>query len=209
MIFGKMQVMKQIFFVFVFHILVLGFYLYHPVVESRLAVSPMVAPYWLMLERASNKEFLYKGVPGDKEKSVLIRTFRVKTGVPGQRPTPLSQRMGREYWLITAKSISADNPETAPYFLTLNIPAPTEYPFGPSPYEECNGSASSSPRRDGQCNWQLLGEFGLHGVNGDESKLSDDDPGSSGCIRHSDADIAYLYQLLDLATPVRYYIDDK
>lgn len=42
---------------------------------------------------------------------------------------------------------AVDNPETAPYFLTLDIPVSDEEPFGPAPYLEC----------DGQCNWVLPG----------------------------------------------------
>jgi hypothetical protein len=156
--------------------------------------------YWFVLYRKSNKEELYRGIPGDKERSKLLKTFRVKSGIPGERPTPLPQLVGREYWLITKKESSAENPETAPYFITLDIPAPTEPPYGPVPYEEC----------DGQCDWILPGAFGLHGVNGDISRLSDENPGSSGCVRHSDEDITYLYQLLDpQKSEIRYYIKDE
>jgi lipoprotein-anchoring transpeptidase ErfK/SrfK len=131
---------------------------------------------------------------------VLLKTFSVKTGIPEERPTPLPQLVGRDYWLITDKASSKDNPETAPYFLTLNIPAPESSPYGPSPYDECNG----------QCNWILPGAFGLHGVNGDKTKLAEENPGSSGCIRHTDEDITYLYNLLDLRKEkVRYYIEDR
>jgi len=155
--------------------------------------------YWLILHRKSNLEFLYFGIPGKKDESKLIKTFRVKTGIPGARPTPLPKLLGRDYWLITAKAESKDNPETAPYFLTLDIPVSDNEPFGPKPYLECNG----------QCNWTRFGEFGLHGVNGDFSKLSDEDPGSSGCIRHSDEDIAFLYLTLEPEKyKIRYYIED-
>jgi hypothetical protein len=156
--------------------------------------------YWFILHRKSNKEYLYKGTPGERKKSVLLKTFSVKTGIPEERPTPLPQLVGRDYWLITDKASSKDNPETAPYFLTLNIPAPESSPYGPSPYDECNG----------QCNWILPGAFGLHGVNGDKTKLAEENPGSSGCIRHTDEDITYLYNLLDLRKEkVRYYIEDR
>ncbi len=156
--------------------------------------------YWLLLFRKSNREYLYFGVPGDKIHSSLKKAFIVKTGIPGERPTPLPEKLGRKYWLITDKSVSVDNPETAPYFLTLDIPVSDTAPYGPYPYEEC----------EGQCNWKLPGAFGLHGVNGDKSRLSVDDPGSSGCIRHSDEDITYLYTILDpKVSPVRYYIEDK
>lgn len=162
--------------------------------------------YWFVLHRKSNVEYLYKGIPEDKNKSTLLRTFIVKTGIPGERPTPLPKILGKDYWLITKKASSADNPETAPYFLTLNIPVPTGEPFGPKPYLECNGP---SGERGKQCNWQLPGEFGLHGINGDESRLSTDNPGSSGCIRHSDADITYLYNILKPELDeIRYYIED-
>lgn len=156
--------------------------------------------YWLLLNRKSNIEFLYKGVPGDSKNSELIRTFNVKTGIPGERPTPLPKLLGKNYWVITSKQESKENPETAPYFLKLNIPVAEEEPFGPEPYEECAG----------QCNWELPGDFGLHGVNGDVSKLSEENPGSSGCVRHKDEDIAYLYNILNpQKEEIRYYIEDK
>ena len=155
--------------------------------------------YWLILHRKSNVEFLYSGVPGEKDKSTLVKTFTVKTGIPGESPTPLPKLLGRDYWLINSKESSGDNPETAPYFLTLDIPVSEEYPFGPSPYDECNE----------QCNWEIPGYFGLHGVNGDLSKLSMENQGSSGCIRHNDEDIVYLFNLLDpTKEEIRYYIED-
>jgi hypothetical protein len=154
--------------------------------------------YWFLLYRKSNREYLYKGVAGDIHQSTLIKLFTVKTGIPGERPTPLPQLAGRSYWLVTKKE-STDNPETAPYFLTLDVPAPSEEPYGPHPYLECHG----------QCNWVLPGSFGLHGVNGDMSRLSSGTRGSSGCVRHSDADITYLYHLLEPAREeIRYYIKD-
>ncbi len=154
--------------------------------------------YWLMLHRKSNVEYLYLGIPGQKEKSEFIKKFTVKVGMP-DRPTPLPQLMGRDYWIITSKEDASDNPETAPYFITLDVPVSQEEPFGPTPYNECNG----------QCNWQLPGHFGLHGINGDTSKLSKEDPGSSGCIRHSDEDIVYLYTMLEpQKEEIRYYIED-
>ena len=154
--------------------------------------------YWFLLHRKSNKEYLYQGVPGDKQNSVLLHTFIVKTGRPGERPTPLHDLMGKDYWLITGKR-KATSDESAPYFLTLNIPFTATAPYGPDPYNEC----------DGQCNWILPGEFGLHGINGKEERLSKKDPGSSGCIRHSDEDITYLYNLLDpMNEEIRYYIKD-
>ncbi len=154
--------------------------------------------YWFILHRTSNKEELYQGAPGEKDKSKLIKTFKVKTGVPGERPTPLPKLLGRKYWVITEKHPEPDNPETAPYFITLDVPAPTGSPYGPEPYMECNG----------QCDWVKPGDFGLHGIGGNPEKLSENDPGSSGCIRHTDDDISYLYNLLDTTkSEIRYYIE--
>lgn len=163
--------------------------------------------HWFMLHRKSNVEYFYYGTPGNKERSELLKTFQVKTGIPKERPTPLPQLIGREYWLLTKKESASDNPETAPYFLTLNVPGIEQEPFGPSPYVECNGPTS---QRGEQCNWVLPGAFGLHGVNGDETRLGKENPGSSGCIRHTDRDITYLYNLLDpQKEEIRYYIEDK
>jgi len=160
----------------------------------------IVSEYWMKLERKSNKEYLLKGVPGDFSKSELVRTFTVKTGIPNERPTPLPKLAGREYWKIIKKYSSMENPETAPYFLELDIPVEDAWPYGPIPYNECNGQ---------QCNWELPGYFGLHGVNGDLSRLSNENPGSSGCIRHTDEDITFLYDILPVDEGIRYYIDDK
>ncbi len=155
--------------------------------------------YWLLLHRKSNVEFLYFGEPGNANSSQLIKIFKVKTGVPNQKPTPLPKLLGREYWLITKKEESFENPETSPYFLTLDIPVSEQEPFGPMPYSEC----------EGECNWEIPGSFGLHGVGGDESRLSSENLGSSGCIRHKDEDIAYLYNTLNPdKTEIRYYIKD-
>lgn len=155
--------------------------------------------YWFVLHRKANKEELFQGVPGDKKKSKLVKTFTVKVGIPGERPTPLPKLLGKNYWLLIAKEEQKDNPETAPYFLKLNIPVPAEEPYGPAPYNECNGQ---------QCHWILPGAFGLHGINGDPSRLSPENPGSSGCIRHKDEDITYLFNLLDPSkSEIRYYID--
>lgn len=157
--------------------------------------------YWFMLHRASEKEYLYRGIPGEPQKSTLLKTFSVKVGIPHERPTPLPQLLGRKYWRVIDKMEQFDNPETFPYFLTLDVPVPSTEPFGPSPYTECNGQ---------QCNWMLPGAFGLHGVASDSSRLSKENPGSSGCIRHTDEDITYLYNLLDPAKEeIRYYIEDK
>lgn len=154
--------------------------------------------YWLLLHRTSNIEFLYQGTPGNTKRSTLLKTFKVKTGIPGQKPTPLPTLLGRDYWTIVKKFEVKDNPELAPYFLTLDVPYTDIFPFGPEPYLECNG----------QCDWEIPGSFGLHGINGDFSKLSETNLGSSGCIRHRDEDITYLYNLLKTEhLPVRYYID--
>lgn len=169
--------------------------------DSQPAVKAAVAAparYWFMLERKSNKELLYKGVPGNADESTLIKTFPVKVGIPSERPTPLPQLVGRDYWNIIKKE-PTDNPETGPYFLTLDVPTEDAWPYGPTPYLEC----------DGQCDWVTVGYFGLHGVGGDQTRLSENDPGSSGCIRHKDADITYLYNLLHPQTePIRYYVQD-
>src|SRR5690606_19080816 len=58
------------------------------------------ASYWFLLHRKSQKEYFYRGIPGDPQKSTLIKTFTVKTGIPGERPTPLPKLLGREYWVI-------------------------------------------------------------------------------------------------------------
>lgn len=174
--------------------------------EARTHFFPPPEPvkkqsdYWFVLHRKSQTEQLYQGIPGDKGKSQLVKTFQVKTGRPGERPTPLPQLMGREYWIITEKHPEPDNPETAPYFITLDVPAPEDPPYGPTPYLEC----------DGQCDWILPGDFGLHGIAGNPEKLSEDDPGSSGCIRHTDEDITYLYNILEPEKEeIRYYIEDN
>ena len=167
--------------------------------KNNILGSTTEYQYWFILHRQSNLEELYQGLPGDKTNSNLIKTFTVKTGIPGERPTPLHAVLGKEYWLITAKKKVEDNPETAPYFLSLNIPVGEDEPYGPVPYLECAG----------QCNWILPGEFGLHGVAGDPTKLSPENPGSSGCVRHTDEDITHLYNLLDTSKEIRYYIQDN
>lgn len=154
--------------------------------------------YWFLLKRASNIEYFYYGIPGDTTNSKLMKTFFVKTGIPHVRPTPLPQLVGRNYWRII-KKYPTDNPETAPYFFELDVPGIEKEPYGPTPYNECSG----------QCNWILPGSFGLHGVNGDLSRLSAENLGSSGCIRHTDQDITFLYQLLNPSKEeIRYYIKD-
>lgn len=178
-------------------------YLYY-LPEQKIVLSQVLSAksedsYWFVLHRKSNVEFLYLGEPGVKDRSTFVRAFKVKSGVPGEKPTPLPELLGRDYWLITDKMENFDNPETAPYFLTLDIPISEEEPYGPVPYGECNG----------QCNWILPGAFGLHGVNGDSNRLLSLDSGSSGCIRHSDEDITYLYNILDPdSSDIRYYIRD-
>ncbi len=155
--------------------------------------------YWMLLMRKSRQEFLFQGIPGDKDNSRIIRQFVVNVGVENERPTPLPQLFGREYWNIIAKYEVKDDPETAPYFLTLDVPWSDQYPFGPSPYNECGGE---------QCDWVRPGSFGLHGVAGNPDKLVDS--GSSGCIRHRDEDITYLYNLLNPSESqlIRYYVKD-
>lgn len=168
--------------------------------NSEEVVSNSENGYWLILHRKSNTEELFFGIPGDRNQSEAIKTFKVKTGMQGQRPTPLPSLLGREYWLIVDSWEETVDQETKPYFLKLDIEAPSEWPYGPVPYEECNG----------QCDWVKPGYFGLHGVGGDPSKLSDLDPGSSGCIRHSDEDITYLYNLLKpQEEEIRYYVEDN
>lgn len=155
--------------------------------------------HWFVLHRQSNVEFLYLGKPGDTSKSLLLNIFKVKTGEPLKKPTPLPYLLGRKYWIITEKHPEFENLETAPYFLTLDIPISNEPPFGPTPYLECGI----------QCDWEKPGYFGLHGIGGDVSKLSNDNPGSSGCIRHTDEDITYLYNVLQPdKEEIRYYIVD-
>ncbi len=169
-----------------------------PVMPPAAPVAPALH-HWFLLERKSGIETLFYGVPGDRESSSIVRAFTVKPGVPNEKPTPLPKLAGREYWLIKDKLDTTESSETAPYFLTLDIPVSDGEPYGPVPYEECNG----------QCNWQIPGSFGLHGVAGDLSRLSSQNPGSSGCVRHSDEDITYIYNLLDpKKEEIRYYIDD-
>lgn len=192
-----------IFVLFLVLLLAFGIFLYIQISAeySRDVLSFQAEPeaYWFLLHRNSNLEYLYEGVPGQKEKSKLVRTFKVKTGAPNKSPTPLPQLLGRKYWVIVDKQKEEENPETSPYFLTLNIPVSDTEPFGPTPYLECGT----------QCSWNLPGYFGLHGVGGNSDKLLDEDPGSSGCIRHSDEDITYLYSLLDpKKDEIRYYIQD-
>lgn len=155
--------------------------------------------YWFILHRKSKKEYLYQGTPGDIHNSQLIKEFQVNVGIENERPTPLPKLFGREYWNIIAEFETTTDPETAPYFLTLDIPWSDVYPFGPQPYTECNGA---------QCDWVRPGSFGLHGIANTPSKLTD--AGSSGCIRHTDEEITYLYNLLDPSEqkPIRYYIED-
>lgn len=184
----------------------LALYLSSQKEEKVLSEHIQINRYWFVLHRKSNIEKLYKGVPGDIVQSSLIKTFAVKTGVPREKPTPLPELLGREYWLIVDKAESKDNPETAPYFFTLNIPVSEEEPFGPVPYFECKDVSTGQAS---QCNWILPGAFGLHGVNGDLQRLSEENAGSSGCIRHKDEDITYLYNLLDPQNEeIRYYVKD-
>lgn len=185
--------------------MVLGLFALNLFQKKQSAPKPIKESYWFVLHRKSNKEYLYQGVAGDKGKSKLIKTFQVKTGIPGERPTPLPQLVGRKYWKIIGKVETKDDPETAPYFLILDIPYSEEYPFGPSPYLECIGPTGE---RGDQCDWIVPGSFGLHGINGNESRLSKEDPGSSGCVRHKGEDITYLYKTINTEEETRYYIED-
>lgn len=188
---------------------VLSFALYlSPSTKSEQTIASKKS-HWFVLHRKSGKEFLYYGTIGEANNSKLVRTFQVKPGISGFSPTPLPSLLGRDYWLVTKKESSANNPETAPYFLTLDVPVTQDWPYGPVPYEECSGPASPSGSLGGQCDWVLPGYFGLHGINGNASKLSKDDPGSSGCVRHNDEDITYLFNLLNPEKEeIRYYIKD-
>lgn len=165
-------------------------------VREALAQTTPTYTYWFSLARDIQVEVLYFGLPGEIHGSFPIGIYRVKTGIPDKRPTPVPQLIGRPYWLIT-KKYPTENPETAPYFLELDVPVSDGPPYGPVPYPECGGA----------CDWVLPGAFGLHGVNGDLKKLSVENPGSSGCIRHTDQDIRALYELLDPEKQeVRYYV---
>ncbi len=189
--------MKYVIIVLI--VVILGSAAWH-ITHTPLKKEAQTKPHhWFVLYRKSNKEFLYIGLPGNKEQSTLLKTFDVKSGVPGERPTPLPQLTGREYWILTGKEDSKNNPETAPYFLILDVPGWDTPPYGPVPYTEC----------DGQCDWSVPGQFGLHGINGDATRISRENPGSSGCVRHRDEDITYLYNLLDPSKEeIRYYIQD-
>ena len=176
--------------------------------ENQDVSENMTSPkksHWFILHRKSEKELLYYGISGDVNNSQLIKTFQVKPG-NAENPTPLPRLLGRKYWLIIKKELTKDNPETAPYFLTLDIPTSGEWPYGPTPYLECKSPFTGET---GQCEWGFPGYFGLHGVNGDLTKLSKENPGSLGCIRHKDTDISYLYNLLNPEKEeIRYYIKE-
>ncbi|MBI3984535.1 MAG: L,D-transpeptidase [Candidatus Levybacteria bacterium] len=161
-------------------------------------IKEIAKHHWFLLHRKSNIEYLYYGTFGDANNSQLLKTFQVKVGQI-LSPTPLPQLLGRGYWLLIKKESSSENLDTAPYFLTLDVPSNGEWPYGPTPYLECNG----------QCDWQMPGYFGLHGINGNLDKLSSEDVGSLGCVRHKDEDITYLYNTLHPETEeIRYYIVD-
>lgn len=193
---GKYALWLGLLAIFIIGVMALFFPLPETEKSEIAGITTEKNEYWLVFYRKSNKEELYNGVPGDRGKSTLIKTFQVKGGVPGEKPTPLPQLLGKEYWTITEKIDASDNEETAPYFLALDVPISEDPPYGPTPYLEC----------DGQCDWELPGMFGLHGVAGDPSRLSAENEGSSGCIRHSNEDIVYLHSLLEIGT--RYYIQD-
>jgi hypothetical protein len=195
---------RKIFVVFfLLFFFAIFFFIQRGIDSSKDVLSSRVeASHWFLLHRKSNIEYLYKGIPGKKDESKILKTFIVKTGIPGERPTPLPKLLGKEYWTITDKQDSKDNENTAPYFLSLDIPISEDYPFGPVPYTECGGVGQ-------QCNWEVPGYFGLHGINGNLYNLSKENPGSSGCIRHSDEDITYLFNILDTKNKeIRYYVED-
>lgn len=194
--FKEVYFTTNLLFMFLAGILLGIAFMYFVRPDKKIFVNESKKEHWMVLKRDENVEYLYWGEAGNRSNSDLVREFVVKTGVSGERPTPLPQKLGKNYWKIVKKYPSKENPETAPYFLELDVPIEDGF-FGPVPYDECNG----------QCSWELPGYFGLHGVNGDLSKLSKDDPGSSGCIRHSDEDITYLYNLLNVDEGVRYYIE--
>ncbi|EKD86771.1 MAG: hypothetical protein ACD_37C00151G0001 [uncultured bacterium] len=174
--------------------------------QNREIITAPVKSHWFLLHRKSSEEFLYYGIMGDVNNSKIVRKFQVKPGIAGQSPTPLPSLAGRDYWLIVKKESSIDNPETAPYFLTLDIPATGDWPYGPVPYTECTDPLTGEFI---QCDWILPGYFGLHGTGGNSLKLTKEDLGSSGCVRHSDGDITYLFNLLKPdEEEIRYYIED-
>lgn len=183
---------------------------------SQETTTPSTDSYWFLLERKSKRETLYQGTPADTAKSKVIRSFQVNPGWPGQTPTPLSTKLGNPYWIITQYKINTTDEKKAtlgPYFFSLNIPinnpgrnclvngVATDCQ-GPVPYLECPDMPGS------QCYWPVPGDFGLHGIGNDASRLTNE--GSNGCIRHSNEDITYLYNLLSSYNPeVRYYIVDQ
>lgn len=163
--------------------------------------TPAQGDYWFILHRRSKKEDLYQGTPGDVASSKLIRTFTVNVGRFQDDPTPLPQKLGRDYWLITSKRASSNTNLLGPYFLSLDIPYLGEFQ-GPQPYLECGENG------DEQCFWTTPGDFGLHGVGNTPSRLTDN--GSSGCIRHSNEDITYLNSIINPSnSAIRYYIEDN
>lgn len=186
-----------------FLITFIGFLFFDKHEKEIVSKSPEKS-HWFVLNRKSGIENLYLGVPGDVNNSRLVKTFQVKTGASWS-PTPLPKLTGREYWKIVKKESSQDNPDTAPYFLQLDVPTDEDWPFGPVPYTECLDNEGNNI----QCDWVLPGYFGLHGVGGNPDKLSKENLGSSGCIRHKDNDITYLFHLLNPEKEeVRYYIED-
>ena len=199
---SKYFTMKLVAVVFIGLTFLLGVCFSQKDINQQIVVQKEISKgreYLMVLHRKSNIEFLYQGKPGDLSESTLIKEFKVKSGIPNEKPSPLPQLLGRSYWTIVKKYSSIDNPETAPYFLELDVPSGADWPYGPTPYNECNNT---------QCDWELPGYFGLHGINGDITKLSEENPGSSGCIRHFDQDITYLFNILDVEKGVRYYIED-
>ncbi|MCL5113933.1 MAG: peptidoglycan DD-metalloendopeptidase family protein [Patescibacteria group bacterium] len=175
----------------------------YSVYVSATTPSPPASPqdqYWLVLDRQSKEEYLYKGQPGNKDASTLIRSFMVNPGASGSTPTPLSNLVypAREYWIINAAALDSPIPSD-PHFLHLDIPFDNPN-GGPTPYTECGGL---------QCRW-IPGTFGLHSSDMTHPVVG---PGSSGCIRHYSQDIDYLWSLLQNIVnsreySVRYYVKD-
>lgn len=165
--------------------------------------------YWFLLDRLNKKEYLFQGPVGVRDRKYLVREFTVLPGLSGQTPTPVPSKVTptREYWTFNSATLKSPVGDISnggqPGFLKLDIPYDNSL-GGPVPYLECGPSGTS------QCNWNTPGAFGLHGVDNNHPLT---DPGSSGCIRHNNTDIQYLYNLLSNVVnnnpnTIRYYIED-
>ena len=66
--------------------------------KEVLSLQVQKQSYWFLLWRKSNVELLYRGISGDASKSELVKVFTVKTGIPGEKPTPLPKLLGKGYW---------------------------------------------------------------------------------------------------------------